>query len=206
MYTPHNFRETNPSVIISFIRKHSFGVLLTGHGDKLTPTYTPFVLSDDENYLYGHIAKANPQWKDWQPSTTATVLFTGPHCYISPSYYASEFNVPTWNYTAISVSGQLSVVDEETQIVDFIESLIALHESKRSDSWTLDHSDQRYMQLLSSIVVFQIEISDLKAAFKLSQNKSLEDQQSVISHLRESNSTAQHQVASMMERNFAGLV
>ncbi|QEG37133.1 FMN-binding negative transcriptional regulator [Bythopirellula goksoeyrii] len=201
MYTPSSFRVTDPSLTNAFIREQSFGLLLTTEGGRIHDTHTPFLLTDDERYLCGHIAKANPQWKSWDLHTTATVIFTGPHSYISPSYYASDFNVPTWNYTAVTVRGPLSILSEEELVVNFIDSLVSHYEDEKSAPWSLNHSDERYMQLLSSIVAFQVEVAEVETSFKLNQNKSLEDQKSVMHQLRQSSSPMDRQVASLMEKN-----
>ncbi len=94
MYTPPKFKVEDPEVIGNFIREHAFGLLLTVSGTEIHDTHTPFVLTDD-GHLLGHIARANPQWSHWTADTVAKVIFSGPHAYISPNYYASEFNVPT---------------------------------------------------------------------------------------------------------------
>jgi transcriptional regulator len=98
MYTPPKFKVDDPAVIRNFIEKNSFGVLLSIEGGQIHDTHTPFILSEN-NQLLGHIARANPQWKASSEASRVKVIFTGPHAYISPKYYVSEFAVPTWNYT-----------------------------------------------------------------------------------------------------------
>lgn len=201
MYTPESFRVAAPSAIYNFIRQYSFGLLLTTERGRIHETHTPFVVSDDEGHLYGHMAKANPQWRNWTSTSIATVVFTGPHAYISPSYYTSEFNVPTWNYTAVTVRGPISIVDERERVVTIVDSLVSQYERHKATPWELDASDPRYMQLLSSIVAFSLEVVEVEASFKLSQNKRLEDQQSVVRHLRQSRRPMDDQVATLMQQN-----
>src|SRR6478752_7336150 len=103
--------------------------------------------------------------------STVKVIFTGQHTYISPRYYVSEFSVPTWNYTAVSVTGRITVIQDEDSVLGFFDSLV--NENEKSDSpWMLDRSDERYMKMLSAIVVFSISLDKVEASFKLSQNKS----------------------------------
>ena len=201
MYTPPSFQVSDSAQIYAFVKQHSFGLLLTTDGNTIHDTHTPFLLADDNTLLLGHIAKANPHWKTWDSATTAKALFTGPHAYISPSYYISEFNVPTWNYTAVSVSGPLSIIHEQKQVLTFINLLVAQHEEANSVPWSLNSSDKRYLQLLDSIVVFQLEISEIEATFKLNQNKSSKDQQSVIHHLATSATSTENEVASLMQNS-----
>ena len=199
MYTPPKFKVDDPAVIHSFIREHSFGLLLSLEGDEIHDTHTPFIISEDGS-LVGHIARANPQWKSWTDGSSVKVIFTGPHSYISPGYLESEFNVPTWNYTAVSVTGKLTMIEDETRVLEFLDALVAENEVAELP-WKLDRSDERYMKLLSGIVVFAISMDRVEASFKLNQNKSTEDQQSVVSSLQSSGCPFDEAVASLMAAN-----
>jgi transcriptional regulator len=199
MYIPPKFRVEDASAIQSFIGDNSFGLLLSVNGDEIDDTHTPFVLSDN-GLLLGHIAKANPKWKSWRSGSTVKVIFTGPHSYISPRYYVSEFAVPTWNYTAVSVVGRITVIQDKDSVLGFLDSLIAENEGSDS-SWALDRSDERYMDLLSSIVVFSISMDRVEASFKLNQNKTEEDQFKVISSLEATGCPFDSSVARLMAQN-----
>jgi transcriptional regulator len=200
MYTPAKFQVDEPSAIHAFIRKHSFGLLLTVSGQEIEDTHTPFLLSESDGCLVGHVARANPQWKSWNKSTRAKVIFTGPHAYVSPGYYVSEFNVPTWNYTAVSVSGALTVIEDEAEVVGFLDDLTAHHETGDAP-WKLDRKDDRYMKLLSGIVVFRVAMESVEASFKLNQNKAEEDQRGVIGALKGTSCPSEGAVAELMEGN-----
>ena len=199
MFTPPKFRVDDPLEIHSFIRNNSFGLLLSFNGDEIDDTHTPFVLSEG-GLLLGHIAKVNPQWKSWRDGSAVKVIFTGPHSYISPRYYVSEFSVPTWNYTAVSVTGRITVIQDEDSIFGFLDSLIAGNEGSDSP-WALDRRDERYMKMLSAIVVFSISMDRVEASFKLSQNKSEEDQFKVIRSLEATGCPFDSSVASLMAQN-----
>ncbi|MGJ8657907.1 MAG: FMN-binding negative transcriptional regulator [Akkermansiaceae bacterium] len=199
MYIPEKFRVEDREAVLEFIRKHPFGLLLTVSDGEILDTHTPFSLSEDEGCLYGHIARANDQWKSWSKVTKSKVVFTGPHAYVSPNFYTSDVNVPTWNYTAISISGKLNVIDDETEVLGFLDQLVS--ESENSETgWELDRNDERYMKLLGGIVVFKISIDNVDASFKLNQNKTREDQQGVIRSLQKSGCPFDHEVADMMEK------
>ena len=201
MYTPSSFEVTDWSTITSFVRDNSFGTLLTIEGGGIHVTRTPFIFSQDEKHLMGHVARANAQWQNWGESTRGKVLFSGPHCYISPRFYSSDFNVPTWNYTSVSITGLISVVETRDEVIAFLQSLVSRYESQRDEPmWQLDPSDERLVQLLSAIVVFRVRVSEVEASFKLSQNKSKEDQESVIRNLSTSRGEGERQVASLMKQ------
>jgi len=200
MYTPHKFRVDQPEIVMSFIQANPFGLILSVNGNEIHDTHTPFVLSQDREYLIGHIAKANPHWESWKPGTKSKVIFTGPHAYISPSYYTSEINVPTWNYTAVSISGKIKIIEEQSSKLEFLNILVSENETSRNP-WKFDPSEKRLMNLLSAIVVFTVSIEEIEATFKLNQNKSVEDQRSVILSLSNSDSPQDQQVADLMRKN-----
>ncbi|MEM7012726.1 MAG: FMN-binding negative transcriptional regulator [Verrucomicrobiota bacterium] len=197
MYTPSQFKVDDPEVIHAFIRQNAFGLLLTTSGEEIHDTHTPFYLSDDGTILTGHIARANPQWKNWDTKTTAKAIFTGPHAYVSPRFYQTEFNVPTWNYTAVSISGQLSIVEDTSEILESMDHLIAENETTDSP-WALDHGDERNLNLLKGIVVFRLTIEEVEAKFKLNQNKSEAERKNVIEGLSQSDSAGDREVAELM--------
>ena len=198
MYIPKKFKEEDPKVIQSFIRKNSFGLLLSTSNGEIYDTHTPFLVLEDGTLL-GHIAKSNPQWKTWKNKERVKVIFTGPHSYISPSYYQSEFNVPTWNYTAVPITGELNIIEDVEEVAKFLDVLVSIHEASSSSSWQLDTSDQQYMNLLSAIVVFSVSPEKIDASFKLNQNKSEADQSSVVHSLNRTGCPFDKDVASLME-------
>ena len=197
MYTPPHFKVEDPVAIRSFIEENSFGLLLTVDDGCIHDTHTPFLYCD-EGRLLGHIAKANPQWASWSKNPVAKVIFTGPHSYISPKYYVSKFAVPTWNYTAVSVSGRIEVITEEEPVLDFLDQLVA-HNEPSAEPWVLDRNDERYLKLLSGIVVFSVTFDRVEASFKLSQNKSNEDRSKVINALSESPCPFEKAVSCLMK-------
>ena len=200
MYTPPKFRIEDPEKIRSFIEENSFGLLLSHDGVDIHDTHTPFVHTEDGRYLLGHIARANPQWKSWNGGTAVKVIFTGPHSYISPRFYVSEFAVPTWNYTAISITGHVTIIEDKSEVLQFLDRLIAGNESSE-EPWILDRTDERYMALLSGIVVFSISMDSVEASFKLNQNKSEEDQRKVIASLTSTGCPFDRDVARLMSKN-----
>ncbi|MAS91596.1 MAG: transcriptional regulator [Verrucomicrobiales bacterium] len=202
MYTPPNFRIDDREVIRQFISENSLGLLLSVRDGVIHDTHTPFLISDCGQHLLGHIARANAHWHDWEEDSTAKVIFTGPHAYVSPRYYESEFAVPTWNYTAVSISGRIALIEKTEAKLDFLDRLTSANESSDSP-WTLDRSDERYLNLLSGIVVFSVSIDSIEASFKLNQNKSIEDQRKVVASLTETGCPFDHAVALLMENNIA---
>lgn len=200
MYTPSLFQVTDPELIRKFIEENSFGLLLSSvDGSEIQDTHTPFLLSEDSKFLYGHIAKANPHWKDWQQNKQVKVIFHGPHCYISPSFYQSEINVPTWNYTAVSINGTIEVVEDLTEQKSFIHWLVSTHEKALPHPWSLDENNEQLMKLFQAVIFFRIRILNINAKFKLNQNKHQSDRLSVINTLTNSKSPFERKVAELIQ-------
>ena len=198
MYTPPAFSVSDHEAALRFLRGNSFGILISRDGETFHDTHTPFLIADDLRSLRGHIARANPQWKSWAADPRVKVIFHGPQAYISPRYYKSEFNVPTWNYTAISIDGRIRIIDDNTATLELIQSLVSQYEGK--DGWQLDPGDERNLKLLHAVVSFEIEVDHIETKFKLNQNKSPEDREGVIASLRASEDPADRATAEMMRK------
>ena len=204
MYTPQAFVINDPDKIRSFVRANGFGILISTHDGEIESTHTPMYLSQDMKHVYGHVAKSTPQWKSWSAGPTSKVIFHGPHAYVSPSDYLSSFNVPTWNYTAVSIDGPIGVLPSIKNKQQFVEHLIYQYESTMENPWKLDTNDEKLMGLLDGIVYFRIQVGRIQAKFKINQNKSIEDQRHVVDHLRNRKGDMNTAVAELMEANLAG--
>ena len=201
MYTPEQFRIKDFQLIREFIDQNGFGILISLYNGDFQDTHTPMYISDDSKWLYGHIAKKNPQWKGWNEAEKVKVIFHGSHTYISPNYYKSTFNVPTWNYTAVSIDGNIQIIDSSKDQRKIIRSLVKKYESRFPSAWTLDETNESMMNLIRGIVCFRISICNIEAKFKLNQNKSKEDQLSVIESLNRQGNHMDLQMAEQMEIN-----
>ena len=194
MYTPPKFYENSPDKIFEFIDENSFGLIISiDHEGHILHSQTPLILSEDRTKLLGHVAKANTHWNLWH-DRLVKILFQGAHSYISPSYYASSFNVPTWHYMTVAIEGVVNLVSDNQSKIDMMKQLVSHHEKGFQQPWDFDASDHRYTKLFEVIVFFEIEISDIQASFKLNQNKSKEDQSSVMSHLNYSQQLSHNQL------------
>ena len=200
MYIPENFKETNPERIAELVKSHPFGMLVTAPEGVPFISHLPFLVESTagaHGKLLGHLARANPQWQHLAARLEVVVVFQGPHAYVSPSWYASP-GVPTWNYAVVHVYGKARLIERETELEDLITQLTHVYESHRPNPWTPNLAGERHAKLLSMIVGFEIEITDVQAKFKLSQNRSAEDQQRVIEELSQSSNPLEVSVAKLM--------
>jgi transcriptional regulator len=186
MYIPAAFAETDTAKLHEFMKRNSFAVL-TSHGEGgLTASHLPLLLDVDagpHGQIVGHMARANPQWRTVAGEVMA--VFSGPHAYVSPSWYEEAGTVPTWNYVAVHAYGTFHLVEERDALLDILRRSVTTYESPRPEPWAFDESAPHVEVMLRAIVGFRIEITKLEGKWKLSQNQSVERRGRVIRALAE---------------------
>ncbi|WP_462413158.1 FMN-binding negative transcriptional regulator [Neobacillus sp. Marseille-QA0830] len=200
MYIPKHFKIDDEEIIYDFIEKHSFATLFSQHNGEPYATHLPLILNKSEYALYGHFARPNGQWKDAE-NQQVLVVFQGPHCYISPSWYETTKAVPTWNYVSIHVYGKMEIIEDEKVIFDSLNDLVIKYE--RPDSpYKLKDVDPDFIEGMSKgIAAFKIDITKIEAKAKLSQNHPVERQELIIKNLENTSQQDNIQVASLMRKN-----
>lgn len=202
MYTPPHYQMNDVNEIYEFIDENSFGILITRNSGKLNGTHIPILLKRDEGergFLYGHIAKANPQWKNSEEEVL--VIFPGPHKYISSSWYETNQSVPTWNYVSVHVYGKIYFLDERNDKEKAVREVVKYFESGDS-SYSVDGLKHSYLEgLLKGIIAFRIEITSLEGKQKLSQNHGKERQELVINKLGDFEDEDSKYIAERMKKN-----
>ncbi len=184
MYVPSAFAQTDTSKLHDFIRRYSFAIL-TSHGEGgLVASHLPLLLDADagtQGYLLGHMARANPHWRRVEGEVMA--VFSGPHAYISPSWYEDAGTVPTWNYVAVHAYGTFHLVEERDALLEILRRSVGAYESPMPEPWVFDESAEHVEKMLKMIVGFRIEITRLEGKWKLNQNHPEERRRKVINAL-----------------------
>jgi transcriptional regulator len=202
MYIPKAFAETDAEKLFDFIEANSFGILFSRRNGQSFATHLPFLVeqsAESNGRLWGHLARANPHWHDLEGEVL--VVFPGPHAYISPAWYEEENVVPTWNYVAVHVYGQLSLTHDNEQLLKIVEDSVKFYEAARPAPWTLDTAQEYIHKLLKGIVGFKIEITRLEGKWKLNQNHSMARQERVVNALRQSLDQNSREIAQLMAEN-----
>ncbi|KGM45746.1 FMN-binding negative transcriptional regulator [Neobacillus niacini] len=200
MYIPKHFTINNDEVIYDIIEKNSFATLFSQHNGEPYATHLPLQLNKEEGFLYGHFARQNQQWKDCV-GQNVLVIFQGPHCYISPSWYETNEAVPTWNYLAIHVYGELEIVEEEKEVFESLIDMVNKYE-KPDSSYQLENVDENFIMGMSQgIVGFKINIKKIEGKAKLSQNHPTARQELIIKELEKSTDQNDIHIAQLMKRN-----
>ena len=191
MYTPKANEETNIAVLHNFMRENPLCVLVTHSERGLLASHLPLVLEDDGSsygVLKGHFARANPQWKEAAPLEDALAIFSGPHHYISASWYpgtmADGKEVPTWNYVAVYAYGRLRIIEDLAWLLDHLRALAERSEVIVELPWKLSDAPPEFIaKLTGGIVGFEIPITRLEGKWKVSQNRDEQDATAVMQGL-----------------------
>ncbi|ANS44774.1 FMN-binding negative transcriptional regulator [Serratia inhibens] len=201
MYTPKKMIMADSENIATFIAGNSFGLMVS---PSLTATHLPFVFHPDEGtkgMLYGHVARANPHWKELE-GQQVLVAFTGPHAYISPTWYQAQEAVPTWNYAAVHCYGTVEMLDaEETERA--MQVLVNTFEPGLMEKRQLMPAEF-VSKKRQAIVAFKIRLDDIQAKEKLGQHRSEDDQRGVLAALESSPRADNQQLADYMKTRRVG--
>ena len=190
MYVPPAFREDDLSALHGVIRQARLANLVTATAEGLIATPLPLFLVPDEGphgTLYGHLARANPQWKQ-APVGPAMAIFAGPDAYITPSWYATKGEhgkvVPTWNYVAVHAYGAAEFFEDPVRLLDAVRRLTKLHEGGRPTPWAVSDAPPDFIRAqLRGIVGLRLPIERIEGKRKMSQNRSAEDRAGVAAGL-----------------------
>jgi len=179
LYQPRHFAVSERAALLELVRAHPFATLVSVHDGQ--PSFTHLPLEVDERQglkLIGHVAHANPHWKQWGEGAPATAIFRGADAYVSPGWYTAREAVPTWNYMLVHAYGHLTVTHDSAVKERILKTLIDRHDPAYHTQW--DELGEEYRERMKrGIVGLQIEVERLEGKFKLGQNRSVEDQAAV---------------------------
>lgn len=208
MYVPEHFRFEREDDLYDVMRRYSFATLVSTEEGVPFATLAPFVVRRDAAgrvRVWGHIARANPQWRAFGPGVEVLVVFQGPHAYVSPSWYETAPNVPTWNFVVVHAYGvpRLFLDDLETTLWVLAES-VAQYEAGFERPWKLDPASEYVRSLLPDVAAFEIELTRVEGQRKLSQNAPEPDRAGAIAGLEGQDDTGAREVARLMREALQG--
>ena len=204
MYMPKDFAVADRQRQMDFIRNTGWGYLAGVIDGAPFVTHLPFLVEgvEGEERLVAHMARANPHWRSFDEVKPQLVVFSGPHCYISPSWYEVEKAVPTWNYATAHVYGVPQVIDDLDDVYASQKALVDLHESRFEKPWQMEGVDADFIDgMLSAIVSFEIPIDRVECKFKMNQNRPIADRKQVVDALEQSGKSDDGAVASLMRES-----
>src|SRR4051812_23608996 len=188
------------------MRANPFAIFVSNTNGQPFATHVPVVIREDGEHLIirGHVAKANPHWRYLQEEPHCLMIFHGPHAYVSPSNYDTREVVPTWNYGAVHAYGNARTFAAPDDLLAMLHDLVPTFEAAYAEQWA-SLSEAYRSRMLSHIVGFEITVTNLEAKFKLSQNRTREEQQHVIDSLSRAADTAISGTARLMCDHALGL-
>lgn len=204
MYIPPHFHETNLDRIAALVEAYSFATLVTTRDGLPDANHIPFFLVPDQGpqgTLYGHLARVNPQ-AAFAPGEKALAIFTGPHAYVSPSWYAAP-GVPTWNFAVAHAWGSVEVLDDPARQAWIVNTLTERYDPPVAEPDGPAMPAEAQARMLPGIVAFALRVERWQAKFKLSQNRTAADRQGVIAHLGQDEHPEAQALAGLMLEDLA---
>ncbi|HUX85050.1 MAG TPA: FMN-binding negative transcriptional regulator [Chitinophagaceae bacterium] len=203
MYVRPYHQETDPGVILDFIRQYPFATLVSQGAGYPQASHIPLELIEGPSgslQLMGHLANANPQLITLRDFPTVLAIFLGPNSYISAGWYPVPEVASTWNYLAVHALGKITLVDPATTL-EHLKRLTHRHEKNREKPMSVDRMGEEYLQKnLSAITGFRIEVEELENTYKLSQNKDAKTRLQIITELKQSGEPGALKIALEMAR------
>jgi transcriptional regulator len=222
MFEFPRFATDDPRHAVELVRAHPFALVVSTVDGAPVGTHVPVIEQGqvDTTFvgttLLGHMAKVNPHWRGFEGSPPVLVVFGGPHGYVSPTAYATDPAVPTWNYAAVHLTGTVELITDPGATLAVVPmhfwrvnaaprrrpardglATVRAMESTRTPAWCPSaRSRERFAQILPGVVAFRIHVTGERSLFKLSQDIDAERRGRVQDELR---STGNVPLADLME-------
>jgi transcriptional regulator len=171
MYIPKYYRITDSKIIADFLQHNNFAALVSCENSVPVATHLPleFVRAENgEQFLYGHVARANSQWRGFHSSETVLAIFSGAHAYVSARWY-DHLNVPTWNYMIVHVYGKPRVIEDFDELYAMLKRLVDKHEAATNpqNPYTMEGLPDEFLKNeMKGLVGFQVKVEKIEAKFK----------------------------------------
>ncbi|HEY0247934.1 MAG TPA: FMN-binding negative transcriptional regulator [Gryllotalpicola sp.] len=203
MYTPRFNRVDDEADLRDMVAAARTAWFVTASADGVPQaTLLPIMWRGD--VVVAHAARANRQWRGLAAGSPVLLIVTGPDAYIHPGWYAAKGEdgkvVPTWNYSAVHLTGTLTLHEDPDWLRAAVTELTAAHETGRPDAWAVTDAPPEYIELqLSGIIGLEVAVTRIEGKAKLSQNRSEEDRRGVVAGLAEEPFREAAEVAAAME-------
>jgi|SRR5688572_14573865 len=201
MYIPKSFENSKVSDLHDLIEQYNFGTLIVINKNEVEVSHIPVMLDrtkGEHGLLYWHLAKQNKQSILLNGINSVLFIFHGPHSYISPAWYKTSPSVPTWNYAVVHARGIPKKISS-SQLSDDLDKFVNHHESLLNTNKEYLIPENYKMKLIEHIDGFHMEITKLEGKFKLGQNRTPQDQQSMLAELSMQNNYSALELAKFIQ-------
>ena len=205
MYIPHSFKETDQELIAAFLKEHGFATLVSTDGGRPVATHLLLEtrrLDVGRLVLSGHMSRENPQWKTFDSATEILAIFQGPHSYVSAAWYSVQ-SAPTWNYISVHAYGLPRIIEDRDELRSLLKRLVDSQEGAypADGRYTIESLPEEVLQgMMNGVVGFEVMVTRIEAAAKMSQNRNAGDFQNIIDKLKAREDAGSRDVAAEMER------
>lgn len=203
MYNVSPYNDASPEQVLAFMRQHPFAVLAGADAqNRPVATQVPFFIDTvgDQLLLRGHIMRNTDHHKAFEQNPQVLALFQGPHAYVSANWYSQPNQASTWNYMSVQASGLLRFINEDDLRL-LLQRTTNYYEAAVDSAARFEALDAAYVaHHMKAIVGFEVEITQLRHIFKLSQNRDAESYQNIIHHLQQQGGAAAAVAAAMQQR------
>ena len=201
MYSPAYNKLEDRAELLKFLRENNFPILVTGTGGVLHASHLPITVHEQGTQIVidMHMAKNNPQWREFLDDEVM-VIFSGPHAYVSPRWYADQERVPTWNYAAVHAYGIPKIIDDRKAKAESQRRLI----ESLDPEWLPKHDalSRKYVDLmLDGIVNFSIPVARVETRWKLSQNRGRREMELIAAALEKSGDAGELALAALTRKH-----
>lgn len=211
MYLPSHFVQPDALALRALMREHPLATLITHGAQGLDANPVPLLWLDDgsaHGLLRGHVARANPVWRDTPQGSEVLAVFHGADAYISPNWYATKREsgkvVPTWNYAVVHARGPLRIVEDAAWLRELLMALTQTHEATQPRPWTLNDAPVDYIErMLGAIVGIELPLSSLQGKWKASQNQPAVNRAGVAAGLRQRGAAVDAVMAALVDKPVA---
>lgn len=207
MYALPYFQEKDEALVLDFMRSHPFAMITGFDGEHPVATHIPVEVEFDEEgkmTLRGHMMRKTDHHLAFEKNNKVLVVFNGPHCYVSASWYGNPQTGSTWNYMTVHAKGTISFTDE-AGTYEAVKRVTNYFEGPGKAGSFDQLPDSYVMPMLKAIIGFRIEITELNNVFKLSQNRDEPSFLNIIDKLRERGDHDSSLIAAEMEKRTAKL-
>lgn len=173
MHPNPTFRKADAARNIAFAREQGFGILAVATDGAPLMSHIPFLLSEDGTLAEFHLVRANPIVRLLDTPLRARLAVQGPHSYISPDWYGLSDQVPTWNYVAVHLVGEVSLRPQEG-MRDLLDRQSAEFEDRLrpKPSWlTTKMTPEVLDRMMRQVVPCALRVDEIAGTWKLGQNK-----------------------------------
>ncbi len=210
MHIPNSFKQEDFAQIQQLMAEFPLATVIASTADSVEVSHLPLYFEKADNdktkygFLYGHIAKVNPLYKMAENSHWLVVFQDMGH-YISPNWYPNKAithkEVPTWNYRSVHCKVKPTFISDPVAIKKMVGKLSDIHEVNEPIAWSLDDAPEKFVNgLCKAIIGFKLEIIEIQAQFKLSQNKDIATKTSVVKNLQQLNTDNSKRMAKQIEQ------